>query len=73
MTDDIIVSVNSNRKPLDEVISELKKFNFKVKDVMVNIDCVFGSIDRRSISDIKKIKGVNYVEFDKAQGNISEE
>jgi len=73
VTDDIIVSVNSNRKPLDEVISELKKFNFKVKDVMVNIDCVFGSIDRRSISDIKKIKGVNYVEFDKAQGNISEE
>jgi hypothetical protein len=71
--DDIIVTVNSNRRSLNEVITDLQKLGFEVKDVLSNIDCVFGAIDRNRINTAKNIKGISYIEFNKAQGRIDEE
>ncbi len=70
---DVIVVCSVRNVGLNEIIQQLTKLNFIVKDILININCIYGSIPQHSIETAKKIKGINYIEYDTVRGYIPEE
>lgn len=73
MIEDIIVGINPNKRPMNEVIQEMTRLGFELKDTLKHIHFVFGGIERNRIQDVKRIKGVYAVELNRYTGPINEE
>jgi hypothetical protein len=73
VNEDIIVGINPNKRSMLEVVAEMSRLGFELKDTLEHIYFVFGSIPRNRINEVKRVKGVYSVELDKHTGPINEE